>query len=248
MIPSPLPILVGLLLLGNPIASSPGDRCVCETSRGTNGWCRLHGFGYVAGVRITSAWLYEALDAHGHEVNLASFGCPSCQAASASDGFCEKHRIGFVDKKAYFSKLTYYLAKGDVRHLSDIACPVCRRNSETYGWCDRCKVGMVGQVSMVNRASFEQAVNSLHILYAANEAATRCDRCAVAILTDTQCPLCKIRYKDGKAVPRARAQDLAAPGPAPPAPRRPRRRRRPHARCRGDRLPVAEQPSRIPTA
>lgn len=195
-------LVVALLLVASPVASSANNVCVCATSRDTNGWCPVHEVGYVGGVKITSRWLYEAADAHGHEVDVSTFVCMACRSAIASNGFCETHRIGFVNKLAYFSRLTYQLGKGEVRHASSITCSTCRKNSESYGWCPRSAVGMVGQVAIPNRKDFDQAVKALQVLIVANEAAHRCEHCAVAIITDTQCPVCKIGYKDGKALAR----------------------------------------------
>ncbi len=78
--------------------------------------------------------------------------------------------------------------------------PTCRRNAESYGWCRRSGVGMVGQVAIRNRQDFDQTVKALRIFIVANEAASRCKYCAVAIITDTECPVCKIHYQDGRAL------------------------------------------------
>lgn len=188
--------LLALLLLA---AQAVPAVCTCATSRTTNGWCAVHAFGYVAGVKITSEWLYETLDAHGHDVDLSTFICPSCKSAIAASGFCDEHRVGFVGGRAYFSRLTYELARGTVLHPSEISCATCRKNSETHGWCDRDRVGMVGPYAIADRAAYDRAVHQVGILEVANAAAERCRYCAAAIVTDTQCPVCRIRYKDGKA-------------------------------------------------
>ena len=174
--------------------------CLCATSRDTNGWCPVHELGYVGGVKVQSRWLYEAADAHGHQLDLSTFTCPACRAAIATSGFCEIHRVGFVHELAYYSRLTYELARGEVHPVSSISCPTCRKNAETYGWCSKSGVGMVGPFAIRNRVDFERAVEALKIFMVANETARRCNTCAVAIITDSECPACKIRYKNGKAV------------------------------------------------
>jgi len=189
-------------LFGNPLASGATGECACATSRENNGWCPVHEFGYVGGVKVTSRWLYEAADAHGHDVDISTFNCPTCRSAIATNGFCETHRIGFIEKRAYFSRLTYELGRGDVRQASSITCPRCRKNSETYGWCAKSGVGMVGPFAIRNRQDFDRAAEALRIFLVANDAARKCNYCAVAIITDTQCPVCRISYKDGKALPR----------------------------------------------
>jgi len=188
--------------LGAGSARGAAETCACATSRATNGWCPVHQFGYVGGVKVTSRWLYDAADAHGHDIDPSTLTCPTCRSAIATNGFCPAHRIGFVSKLAYFSRLTYELAKGQVRHEASITCPTCRKNAATFGWCHRSQVGMIGQVELRNRDDFDQAVGALRIFIVANETATRCDRCAVAIITDTECPTCRIAYKDGKALQR----------------------------------------------
>ena len=193
-------VLLGLLLLGSPGGASVDRACVCATMRATNGWCDVHQFGYVAGLKITSAWLFEALDAHGHAVDTSTYTCPACRRAIAEDGYCEEHRIGFVHKLAYFSRLTYEQAHGELKRPEELRCATCRKNSESHGWCDRDKAGMVGMTMIRDRARYDVTVHALEIVEAANREAKRCDYCAVAMITDTECPYHKIRYKDGKVI------------------------------------------------
>jgi hypothetical protein len=156
----------------------------------------------VGGVKVSSRWLYEFADAHGHEVDLSTYTCPSCRNAIATGGFCEIHRVGFVDRLAYYSLLTYELGKGESRRASTISCATCRKNSETHGWCAKSRVGMIGPFAIRNRADYDRAVSALALFSIANEASAKCHYCAGAILTDSECPACKIRYKDGKVVAR----------------------------------------------
>lgn len=193
-------LAAAVLLAGAPGAPGAPEVCVCATARETNAWCPVHKLGYVGGLELESSWLHEAVDAHGHDVDPSTFTCPVCRGALASDGFCAEHKIGFVHGKAYFSKLTYRLGQAEVRRPADIACPVCRKNAETHGWCDRDRAGMVGPFTIRDRAVFEQTVRALGILELADREAKRCQYCAVAMITDTQCPFCKITYRDGKKV------------------------------------------------
>jgi hypothetical protein len=195
-------VVVALWLVGSPIARGLTEACTCATARETNGWCPVHEQGYVGGVKVTSRWLYEFADAHGHQLDLSTFTCPTCRAAIATNGFCEVHRVGFVDKLAYYSLLTYELGKGRSKPVSTISCATCRKNSESHGWCAKSGVGMIGPFEIGNRQDFDRAVSALEIFLVANEASHRCNYCAGAILKDSECPACKIRYKDGKAVPR----------------------------------------------
>lgn len=186
-----------------PPERDPSAPCTCATAQDTNGRCERHGFGYVAGVKIRSRYLYDTLDAHGHALNFDTFQCPGCQKAIASDGYCEKHRLGFVGKLTYFSRLTYELAKGERKDPAKIACSVCRKNARRRGWCATDQIGMVGKIAIKGRESYQYVSKAIEILEIANEAAERCETCAAAIVTDTGCPLCRINYKDGRPVPPA---------------------------------------------
>ncbi|HWL94073.1 MAG TPA: hypothetical protein VNT79_11120 [Phycisphaerae bacterium] len=184
----------------------------CAAARLTNQWCDACNVGYVAGVPIKSKFLFETLDAHGHDLVAANFTCPTCKIAIATEGFCEPCRIGWIDKKAYFSRLTYHLAKGVAKDPSTLSCTVCRKNSETYGWCERCGHGMVGNVEVKSRADFEGGRRGYELMMTAIEASGRCEMCGQVIITDGSCFVCKISYKDGKAVTPTTAPSVANPG------------------------------------
>lgn len=193
-------VLASLLLLGQASLEGPADRCVCAAPRTAGDWCRVHQVGYVGDVPIRSAWLFDAVDPYGHDVDVTMFPCPACQRAIAEDGFCREHKVGFVDRRAYFSVLTHHLAKGVVDPPEAVRCPRCRRNAKGHGWCDAHRVGRIGAVALKDRQEFEEAVGAADILRAANGDAARCDRCAVARITDTECPYCRIRYREGKPI------------------------------------------------
>ena len=110
-------------------------------------------------------------------------------------------QIGFVEKKAYFSSLTYHLARGETTPVSEIACPICRKNAETHGWCEADKVGRVGNVAIDTKEDYEQVAKAIQIVQAADESAERCKYCATSIISDSRCPFCRITYKDGEPVP-----------------------------------------------
>lgn len=205
-------LLVVAAALGSTIIAdlpAPTNTCVCATARETNAWCSIHGIGYVGGVKLLSDIVYEAIDAHGHDVDLSKFPCPTCRAAISTDGFCDLHRRGFVHKKAYFSGLTYELGRAELRPASSIACSTCRKNAKTHGWCAKSGVGMVGPFAITDRKSFDRAVAGLALLVAAEAEAPRCKHCAVAILFDAECPVCKISFRGGKALKTASAPSAA---------------------------------------
>lgn len=191
-----------LVVMPLAVEAAPApESCTCAAAKTTHGWCEAHALGYVAAVEVRSRLLYDALDAHGHTLDLDTFQCASCKKAIASDGFCEEHRVGFVDRQGYFSRLTYELARGENRDPSSISCRACRKNSGSLGWCEKHGVGMVGSVAIKDRQAYDHAAKAVDILETANQAAKRCEHCAVAMVTDTQCPVCRITYKDGKPIP-----------------------------------------------
>jgi len=192
-------ILAAVLALLAGAAAAPAD-CTCDGPHDLGKWCPVHQLAYVGGLAIHSQWLYETLDAHGHDVDLTTFICPSCRRAIDSDGYCDEHRVGFVKGREYFSWLTYALAHGQHLNAAEIRCKTCRANAASFGWCARDHVGMVGTVAIVDRPAYDRTVHALAIVKTAEEAAPRCKYCAAAIVTDTTCPICKIRYKDGHRI------------------------------------------------
>jgi hypothetical protein len=199
----PLAALLALILSGPAPAPIGGD-CTCAAARLANGWCDPCAIGYVASVEVRSKMLYEFLDAHGHDIKPASIECGSCQAALETDGFCERCRWGFVDKKLYFSRLTYQLARGEVKDVSKLTCRACAKNAakaklplDPHRWCEQCKVGMVGNVAFKEKKDFEAASRELDRLLRAVRATQRCEQCAVALMQDATCLACGITYKNG---------------------------------------------------
>ena len=189
-------------LAGYPSTTkNPSAPCTCGDARGMSGWCERHGIGYVADVEIRSWLLYEMMDAHGHAIDIRLLDCPECQRAYQSDGFCEEHKMGFVGKKAYFSRLTFELARADPIDPTTIACPVCRKNTHGHGWCEAHQIGMVNHLAIRDRAHYRHLLAAIENLEIANKASEQCEECALAIVADGRCPFHRITYKDGHAVP-----------------------------------------------
>ncbi len=152
-----------------------------------DGWCRDCDAGFVAGYRVPSRALFETLDAHGHEIDVASLRCDSCRAAVKSDGFCSRCRRGYVDEMAYLSRLTYHVARGKARDVDTIGCDRCRENVRDHGWCQRCQVGMVRHFEVPRREDFEPALAAFRNLEAALAVLPSCERCATATFTGGRC-------------------------------------------------------------
>lgn len=87
--------------------------CRCEYIRLHNGWCQEDSVGYLAGVRVPSFVLMEALDPEGHVVDPASLECASCREALKSGGLCARCGLGIVGNRIFASKLSFYAARGD---------------------------------------------------------------------------------------------------------------------------------------
>jgi len=174
--------------------------CVCEKAKVENGWCGMHKRGYIAGLLIPSAMLFEEIDPHGHEIDVSAISCASCRAAQPASGYCSKCNIGFVGNRAYMSKLTWLLAKAEPIRREAVSCPTCRSNTERYGWCDKCHVGFVGSFRFLDRNMFDDAVKAYGVIEAAVRKLPQCKVCAAAIVGNGYCPKCRIHYKDGKPV------------------------------------------------
>ncbi len=196
-----------MLLLAEP-APARTDACTCAINLQRDGWCEGHAIGYIAGLEIHTGLLFEALDAHGHEVDLTSFDCPACQRAIETEGFCPEHRIGFVRGLAYFSRLTFLLARARSHTGSAAPCRECASLPAAGGWCEACEVGFVGSVVFRDRRDFDEVFRALDLVRRADALGERCEHCAVAMATDTICARCKLEYRNGEPrpfVPRAPA-------------------------------------------
>ncbi len=178
-----------------------GPTCECATVRETDGPCPKCKVGYLGGLKIASETFFEALDAHGHEIDTNLVICESCKKALAADGFCDICKIGFVRRQAYFSKLSHLLARGELKRRNAISCPDCLRHANQSGWCEKCQIGMVGFHAYKDKTEFTQTAHAMELLVQAIPEADRCMMCALAIINDGPCLLCKVSYSDGKKTP-----------------------------------------------
>jgi len=188
-----------LLLSG--LQPTPVAECSCAQATLSNGWCSRCRVGYVAGLKVPSLLMYDALDAHGHTIDPERMTCPTCRHAIETDGFCATCRIGYIARKAWLSRLTYYVAKGTVVKLEDINCPRCRAHHGAVGWCDECKLGIVGNIEHSDRQSFDALAEEFRRLLAAVARIKECETCAVASLTNGRCMTCRKVFENGEAKP-----------------------------------------------
>ncbi|HZM70157.1 MAG TPA: hypothetical protein VFB95_07300 [Candidatus Cryosericum sp.] len=173
----------------------------CEEAKRDGGWCEAAGVGYVAGVEIRSRPLFEALDAHGHDIVPEYVTCETCKKAMRTDGFCPSHLMGYVKGKAYLSPLTYQIARARRIDPATLTCPECRRHAQGIGWCEKDQVGIAGHLAIADRQAFSEFQKAYETLLAAIEVSARCETCAAAMVADGYCPTHRLKYKDGKPAP-----------------------------------------------
>jgi hypothetical protein len=193
---SMLVVLLAHLPLG---LQGPSDRCWCPQAVACDGWCRKCGAGYFSGVRIESRALYDALDAHGHEVFADRTKCDVCRGLIRTGGFCEACQMGFIHGVGYFGRLGYHTAAGQ-RVDPALLSQLLRWGGSPLspdGWCPARAVGLVGTRVFVDWAHFHRARQYLAILRSATIRANRCEDCAMAMVADARCPFCAIEYSEG---------------------------------------------------
>ncbi len=188
-------VSIGCVVFSTTALHAPKD-CTCSQVKHDGGWCTACEVGYVAGVEIKSAMLFEALDAHGHDIIPERIKCETCQKAMASDGYCERSRMGFVDGQAYLSRLTYHVAKGRATKPSTLACGTCRKNAKNAGWCDVCRRGMIGHIAIDRHDKFVEAKKAYRRLLEAVRKLAECETCAVALFTGGRCLKCNVSYHE----------------------------------------------------
>lgn len=163
----PLLLLAILALLVAPAArpafvaahpvprAAAADLCTCAAARAENSWCAVCKAGYVAGVRMASAELFEVIDAHGHAIDADHMPCAQCRAAYAAAGWCDDHATGFAGGRGYVSRLAWLLARGDAEAAApevaklraavalESTCHACAAAAFTDGRCPRCDIRYV---------------------------------------------------------------------------------------------------------
>lgn len=159
------------------------------------------GSGILYGVKLVSEKLYNALV--GFEINKDKMRCPSCKTAFEHNGQCEHCRIGIADGKAYRSPVSYRLAKGKViteELMSSCPkqCGECKKAYTENGRCEECKVGFVAGRMYTTDEDYKAAQAAHAVLVRAAKAATMCESCATAMVTDGTCDHCKVKFKDGQ--------------------------------------------------
>jgi len=185
----------------------PESPCTCPAAVLSHQWCWRCNVGYIAGRRIECTMLFEALDPHGHELDNESLQLQMCREAIRSDGHCDAVGFGFVGGKAYFTRLTWGLAKGQTVDPAALGCGTCGSHASEPGWCDSCSRGIVGNVAFAERDLFERTRHEYQILAAAIDRAPVCEFCACAMVAHLTCPKCQISYESGASAASTRQGD-----------------------------------------
>lgn len=192
--------VICLVTAHQPAPFGSAEVCGCAEARAADGQCAKCGVGYFALVPVRSQTLYTTLDSHGHEVAAALTRCAECRELIADGGYCDACHMGYVNGKGYFAKLGYHVARGRMIDPAAVRPSCCAPED---GWCATCKRGIVGNREFDDSADFESARRYVTILKAAVSKAVECEDCAMAMVADSRCRLCKIEYKDGMPVERS---------------------------------------------
>ncbi len=212
--------MVAMLALG--AAAYAGD-CTCTATKTDDGWCQDCKVGYVAGVKIKSEKLYNALEGQA-VADASTIKCPACKAAIENDGSCDHCQASFANKTRYSSRVAYRLARGQAMGANGLTCPGsaatctgretkctggatkcsgCEGRLADRGWCDGCKVGLVGNRAFKDKEAYDEAAQARETLKTAAKTAEKCEACAVAMVTDGNCTTCNASFKDGKKIAKA---------------------------------------------
>lgn len=162
-----------LSVLAHQISLDPSAGCQCALTQSTSGWCAACSIGFIAGVRVPSFVLFEALDDEGHEIEPTFLECEACRTAAAANGICSEHGWGIADGRIYGSLLTYYLACGDFADPRPGALAGFRAQSRTSA-----QFGMSEQLEPTARTG--QSAEAESVPQSAHSGETGwCERCRI---------------------------------------------------------------------
>jgi len=194
-------LILGGLLLGtllgcsgrSPRSLSPPDCGGCAEAIPQHGECEECARRWIAGREVPSATLHEALDAHGHEVDVERIICLECAEMVEVDGFCRRCRMGWIGEQLYYSEFSWALHHGTVRSEEPLECRGCRELRGEAGTCGRCGTGWVGVVAFDDRSAHRIAMREFRRLEEAIERSRICDPCGATSFFGVLCPTCGSR-------------------------------------------------------
>ena len=181
-------------LAGPAQAACPG--CEAVEKKGAGFCC---GKGLAFGVKLTSQKLYDSVA--GEEIDADAIKCPGCKSAHKENGKCSHCRVAMADGKMYRSEYSHTLAKGKPVSADEAGhCGGCKTAHTENGYCTGCGVGFVAGRMYKGQESFEAASAAHETLETASAMAKKCVDCAVAMVTDGECPSCKVKFKKGEKI------------------------------------------------
>ncbi len=192
-------ISVAAFVAATAPAMAGGCKGCDKLAKSRDGWCC--GKGKAFGVELASKKLYTALA--GHEADGEKIRCPGCKTALKTSGKCKHCKVAAADGKLFRSPVAHALAKGKLvstHGTSSCAsgCAGCKEAFRSNGWCDKCGVGLVAGRMFKGQSDHKAALVAYKTLTKAASAASNCEACAVAMVTDGSCEHCKVKFKDGK--------------------------------------------------
>ena len=197
-------------LLHDPSDSADDPNvCRCAVVRATDGWCAKCGVGYYASQRIALQKIFEVLDITGHEVFADRTACPTCRSIILHGGFCDACNMGFIHGRGFFTRLCYHMARGRPVPPAATQSACCPSDG---AWCMKCRTGRIGNRVFLDQSEFEAARKYYAVFTSALREASRCETCAIAMIANSRCHLCRLEYKDG-----ARVEAPAHPASSKPA-------------------------------
>jgi len=179
---------------GKAMKDCPNCKAIMEKGEG---WCTTCNKGMMYGCELASKKLYDTLA--GESADAAKITCPTCKTAMGSNGVCETCKVGFTSGKMYKAMCSYKLAMGKPSTAEQAAhCPGCKAGYEKNGYCSGCDMGYVAHRGFQGKDSYDGAVKAHSVI--AKACKTKCEGCAVAMVTDGTCEQCKMTYKNGEVV------------------------------------------------
>ncbi len=175
-------------------------KCSCSgnTAR-TVAWCAPCKGGVAFGHMAKSEKLIAALA--GHEVKADGMKCGGCKTALKNSSKCQHCNVAFRNGMKFHSPVSLALAKGELIEVEKIGCPSCKSVAkEGQGECTGCKVGFVAGMIFRDMYDYKAAKKADTTLAKAITSSTKCEGCAIAMVSDGTCEHCKVSFKDGEVV------------------------------------------------
>lgn len=207
-------LVVGLALVAVVVVVAPGfagddygkkltgdkTKCSCPSNTArTIAWCKPCMGGVAFGHSVKSKKLIAALA--GHEVKEDSIKCGGCKTAFKNNSKCLHCNVGFRHGMEFHSPVSLALAKGELIDIEKIGCPRCKSIAEDgKGECSGCKVGVVAGLLFKDMYDYKTAKMADTTLAKAIKSSSKCEGCAIAMVSDGTCEQCKVSFKGGETL------------------------------------------------